>query len=146
MDGASLASQGRGPGFLLEACREFCQAESIPVLQLQPDSSLGFGHQWLSLAPSHPSHPPTPPGSSPAEKGQLYPAAYVRLGWKPLPGVKGSAFLFSLSLPIPVGSRMRSGAAGLEIGILFRISALGWLYSRLIPGQAGHHECVMLEI
>lgn len=35
---ASSASQDRDPGFLLEACLGFCQAESIPVPQLQPDS------------------------------------------------------------------------------------------------------------
>lgn len=82
MDGASLTSQSYGSGFL-EACLEFCQAESIPGLQLQPDFSLGFGHP----------------------KGQVYPAVYVRLGWKPHPGVNGSTFLFSLHLPIPVESR-----------------------------------------
>lgn len=54
VDGASLTSQSYGCG-LLESCPEFCQAESIPVLQLQPDSSLGFGY----------------PASNPAEKGQL---------------------------------------------------------------------------
>lgn len=57
IDGASLTSQSYGSGFL-EACLEFCQAESIPGLQLQPDSSLGFGY----------------PASNPAEKGQVYPA------------------------------------------------------------------------
>lgn len=94
MDGASSTSQSYGSGFL-EACLEFCQAESIPGLQLQPDSSLGFGH----------------PASNPAEKGQVYPAVYVRLGWKPHPGVNSSTFFFSLHLPIPVESRTLNRAA-----------------------------------
>lgn len=86
----SSVSQDRGPAFLLEACLGFCQAESIPVLELQPDSQLW---PWLPMAdPEHPQ--PASWGEGPA-----VPAAYVGLGWK----------------PIPVGPRVLNRAADAEM-------------------------------
>lgn len=91
-------SQDRGPGFLLEACLEFCQAESASPFF---SSSLS-----LSALPRLPVTDPEHPQPASCREGPAVP------GWKPLPEVTGSTFLFSVSLPIPVGSRMPSRAEG----------------------------------
>lgn len=61
---ACSVSQDRGPGFLLEACLEFCQAERASLF-FSSSLTLSLGYQWLIL---------NTPSQHPAEKGQLYPA------------------------------------------------------------------------